>query len=272
MSAADELAKLAELLEKGLITDEEFKAQKEQLLGTSAPPATEQAADSPAPAASAAPAADSPSPASGGQASVKPGPKKEPKGLSGGAIAAIVGGGILAVVLVVVLIFVLKDDTGGGMFGRAKTSEAVDQLDKIYKGAAVYYSTPFISDEGQKLPCQFPANQGVTPVEGTCCSTGGLGGPDSNQDDRCDTNPAVWDEVTWSELNFQMNDEHYFVYAFDSEGTLNEASFYATANADLDCDSIQSTFQRIAFGDEQANFAECALHGAPAMFVDQETE
>jgi hypothetical protein len=51
-----------------------------------------------------------------------------------------------------------------------------------------------------------------------------------------------------------------------------EANFRATANADLDCDNIQSTFQRIAFGDEQANFAECALHGAPAMFVDQETK
>jgi len=155
---------------------------------------------------------------------------------------------------------------------RAKTTEAIDQLDKVYKGASVYYSTPHVLDTGQKVPCQFPANQGVTPVEGTCCSTGGLGGPDNNQDDRCDSNPAVWDENTWSSLSFQMNDEHYFVYAFDSEGTLKEANFRATANADLDCDSIQSTFQRIAFGDEQANFAECALHGAPAMFVDQETE
>tara|TARA_B100000683_G_scaffold265470_1_gene296442 strand:- start:212 stop:799 length:588 start_codon:yes stop_codon:yes gene_type:complete len=155
---------------------------------------------------------------------------------------------------------------------RAKTTEAIDQLDKVYKGASVYYSTPHVLDTGQKVPCQFPANQGVTPVEGTCCSTGGLGGPDNNQDDRCDSNPAVWDEAVWSSLSFQMNDEHYFVYAFDSEGTLKEANFRATANADLDCDSIQSTFQRIAFGDEQANFAECALHGAPAMFVDQETE
>jgi prepilin-type N-terminal cleavage/methylation domain-containing protein len=155
---------------------------------------------------------------------------------------------------------------------RAKTTEAIDQLDKVYKGASIYYSTPHVLDTGQKVPCQFPANQGVTPVEGTCCSTGGLGGPDNNQDDRCDSNAAVWDENTWSSLTFQMSDEHYFVYAFDGEGTLKEANFRATANADLDCDSIQSTFQRIAFGDEQANFAECALHGAPAMFVDQETE
>ena len=69
-----------------------------------------------------------------------------------------------------------------------------------------------------------------------------------------------------------MNDEHYFVYSFDAEGTLKNAKFRATANADLDCDSIQSTFQRIAFGDEQANFAEYSLRGAPAMVVDQETE
>jgi prepilin-type N-terminal cleavage/methylation domain-containing protein len=155
---------------------------------------------------------------------------------------------------------------------RAKTSEAIDQLDKIYKGAAVYYASPHVLQNGQKVPCQFPTNQGVTPVEGTCCSTNGLGGPDNNQDDRCDHSPATWDEASWSALSFQINDEHYFVYAFDAEGTLKDANLRATGNADLDCDSIQSTFQRIAFGDSQANFAECSLHGAPAMFVDQETE
>ena len=196
--------------------------------------------------------------------------------LSGGAIAAIIFGILIVATLVVVLIFVLKEDTvgkgSGGAIGRSHTSEAIDQLDKIYKGASVYYSTPHVLDTGQKVPCQFPSNQGVTPVEGTCCSTNGLGGPDNNQDDRCDTNPAVWDEATWSSLSFQMNDEHYFVYAFDSEGTLKEANFRATANADYDCDSIQSTFQKIAFGDEQANFAECALHGAPSIFVDNEDE
>ena len=155
---------------------------------------------------------------------------------------------------------------------KAKTSEAIDSLDKIYKGASVYYSTPYMLKSGLKVDCQFPTNQGVTPLEGTCCSSNGLGGPDTNNDDRCDSNPALWSEITWSELKYQMQDEHYFVYAFDSDGTLTEATFQATANADLDCDSIQSTFQRVAFGDPQANHAECSLRGAPAIYAEQETE
>jgi prepilin-type N-terminal cleavage/methylation domain-containing protein len=155
---------------------------------------------------------------------------------------------------------------------RAKTTEAIDQLDKIYKGAAIYYTTPHVDKVGSKLECQFPKNQGVTPVEATCCSTGGLGGPDGNGDDRCDADPDLWTEDTWSSLNFQMSDEHYFTYAFTASGTLSDAGFTVTANADLDCDNTQSTFQRMAFGDPQANLAECALHGSAAFYVERETE
>jgi type IV pilus assembly protein PilA len=42
---------------------------------------------------------------------------------------------------------------------RAKTTEAIDQLDKIYKGAAVYYTTPKVNKAGIKLECQFPATR-----------------------------------------------------------------------------------------------------------------
>jgi prepilin-type N-terminal cleavage/methylation domain-containing protein len=155
---------------------------------------------------------------------------------------------------------------------RAKTTEAIDEIDKIYKGAALYYTTPHVTQAGLKIECQFPANQGVTPVEATCCSSGGGAGPDANGDDRCDSDPSLWDEDTWSALNFQMNDEHYFVYSFDASGTLADAGFTATANADLDCDGISSTFQRMAFGDPQANKAECSLRGSAAFYVEKETE
>jgi len=155
---------------------------------------------------------------------------------------------------------------------RAKTTEAIDEIDKIVKGAAFYYTKPYINDQGQKQPCQFPASQGQTPVEATCCSTASLGGPDLNQDDRCDSSPDTWTTKTWSALTFQINDEHYFVYSFDSFGTLSAAKFTTSAFGDLDCDAIQSTFQRIGWGDPQANYAECAMYGSPAFFVDSETE
>jgi prepilin-type N-terminal cleavage/methylation domain-containing protein len=108
---------------------------------------------------------------------------------------------------------------------RAKTTEAIDELDKIYKGAALYYTTPHVTKAGLKLECQFPANQAVTPVEANCCSTSGSAA-DANGDDRCDSDPDVWSEDTWSALNFQINDEHYFVYSFDASGTLSAADLH----------------------------------------------
>ena len=75
---------------------------------------------------------------------------------------------------------------------------------------------------------------------------------------------------------FQMNDQHYFTYAFDSNGkTLSEARFTASAYADLDCDGVFSTFQRMGYGDPSANMAECELlplKGSAAFYVENETE
>lgn len=154
---------------------------------------------------------------------------------------------------------------------RAKTTEAIDQLDKIYKGAAIYYTAPKINKAGSKLDCQFPDNQAITPVEGTCCV--GLGGPDNDNDERCDQTTTYWDEDTWSALSFQITDQHYYVYSFNQNGQLLDAAqFTANAHGDLDCDGHQSTFQRMGFGDPQATHAECSLQGSAAFYVENETE
>ncbi len=171
--------------------------------------------------------------------------------------------GILAVVAVPAFVKYMR---------RAKTTEAIDELDKIYKGAAYYYAAPHVAATGSKLPCQFPDDQGVTPLEKSCCSTNSLGGPDSDKDDRCDQNPDLWTEDTWSALSFQMNDQHYFTYAFDQDGTLSNARFTAAAYGDLDCDGTQSTFQRLGYGDPKATRAECSLRGSAAFYVENETE
>ena len=156
---------------------------------------------------------------------------------------------------------------------RAKTTEAIDELDKITKGAAYYYAAAHIHDSGDKAYCQFPSAVAATPFEKTCCSTNSLGGPDLNNNDKCDADPLAWsDNQVWSALSFQLNDEHYFTYAFDSKGTLSAAMFTASAHGDLDCDGSQSTFQRIGFGDPTANNAECAMYGSAAFYVEQETE
>ena len=155
---------------------------------------------------------------------------------------------------------------------RAKTTEAIDQLDKVYKGAALYYTSPHVTLAGVKLACRFPGNQGTTPVEGTCCSTGSGSPADTDGDDRCDADPMIWTTPTWSALSFQITDQHYFLYAFDSQGELDAAMFTATANGDLDCDGTFSTFQRVGFGDTRPTGAECGIVGSPAFYYERETE
>ncbi len=154
---------------------------------------------------------------------------------------------------------------------RAKTVEAIDQLDKIYKSAANYYTSPRVArGTGMKLPCQFPESQSMTPNVNNraCCG----GEHDSNFNDRCDVNVSLWTTPTWSALNFQMNDEHYFGYEFKSSGTLADAKFTAAAYADLDCDGILSTFERYGYGDPSASHAECSMKGSSAFYKHQETE
>jgi prepilin-type N-terminal cleavage/methylation domain-containing protein len=155
---------------------------------------------------------------------------------------------------------------------RAKTTEAIDQLDKIYKSSATYYSTPsVVKGTGEKLQCQFPTTQILTPdiTSGLCCA----GTRDTDADDRCDVDVAQWDTPSWSALNFQMNDQHYFGYKYESNGlTMSASRFTATAHADLDCDSVYSTFERYGYGDESGTRAECSMKGSSAFYKDKETE
>ena len=170
--------------------------------------------------------------------------------------------GILAVVAVPAFIKYMR---------RAKTTEAIDELDKMYKGASYYYTAPHVDVNGSKLPCQFPADQGVTPVQANCCGSNGSA-VDTDLDERCDSNPDLWSEDTWAALSFQMNDQHYFTYQYDENETLSNARMTGSAYADLDCDGTFSTFQRLGYGDPRATRSECSLRGSAAFYVENETE
>ena len=155
---------------------------------------------------------------------------------------------------------------------RAKTTEAIDELDKLYKSSSHYYTAPRVEKgTGLKIKCQFPVNQAMTPdVTTKKCCAGATS--DADGDDRCDVDATMWTTPTWSALNFQMNDQHYFGYHFSSQGTLSAAKFTAKANADLDCDTTLSTFERYGYGDETASHAECSMKGSSAFYKDSETE
>lgn len=157
-------------------------------------------------------------------------------------------------------------------YGRkAKTAEAIDMLDKIYKGAADYYSTPRVEQNtASKLDCQFPDDVPSSPAQ-TCCAN--YGGPDADGDDRCDAAPYAWSDRTWSALKFQITDQHYCVYSFATNGrTGSDAQFTANAHCDLDCDGIMSTFQRYGRGDRSNTYGECSIISAAALFSSNETE
>ncbi len=156
---------------------------------------------------------------------------------------------------------------------RAKTSEAIDQIDKMYKSAAVYYSTPKVAEgSGVYLGCPGIGMVDLTPdiTNQRCCG----GTLDADKDDRCDVTPALWNNAGWAALNFEMRDQHYFGYAFEDQLGVagSSASIYARAHADLDCDSTISTFVRAGKLTREESTNHCKLEGSSAFFVNAPTE
>lgn len=125
---------------------------------------------------------------------------------------------------------------------KSKVSEAVMHLEQITQLAVAHYQTPRVNKQGDLMPREFPPSAGVTPKEGTCCAA--LGGPDKNDDGKCDADPARFDKPGWKALEFRIDGPHHCVYEFKSEGKGNNARFKAIAHCDLDCDGVQSTFER----------------------------
>ncbi len=122
--------------------------------------------------------------------------------------------------------------------------------------------------------CSFPANQGVTPIEGTCCSVSGLGGPDTDGDNQCDANPDVWQTTTWTSLGFALDEDQPFV--FETEQLATEQTgverYAIRAYGDLDCDSIQSTFTWFVDGVELEPGVSCTAEPVSGFFSRNESE
>jgi len=152
---------------------------------------------------------------------------------------------------------------------RAKSSEAVEVMDKIYQGAVTYYSQPRVDNNANLMPCQFPPSTGPTPAAGTCCAE--FGGPDADGDDRCDAGGEWWQTEAWTGHFYNRSDAHYYVYEFKSQGTGDGAEFTITAHGDLDCDGVQSTFERRGTGKVDAD-GVCTVEPARGMFIQNETE
>jgi len=110
---------------------------------------------------------------------------------------------------------------------KSKTAEATQLLSSISKGAQVYYS-----EIHNGVSHQFPASIGFTPAD-KCCLTG-----------KCLVDATNWEYDRWQALGFSINDPHHYRYKFESTNVAypGTSSFLATAEGDLDCDGVPSTW------------------------------
>ena len=143
-------------------------------------------------------------------------------------------------------------------------TEVAPNLDRLAQAAVAYYQAQ------PSGACAFPAAQGVTPIEGTCCAC--QGGPDSDGDTACDADPTVWSTPTWQALGFALDGPHRYVYEFGGSYpvALPSGTARVSAFADLDCDTLQSTFTRFVQGHDTGTACEAVV--VPGMYVGYENE
>ena len=124
---------------------------------------------------------------------------------------------------------------------RSKTSEATINLRRIYDGAVTSYQSEQVDRSGQGLAPKFPDTIEATPAENACCQ--------ANDRGQCPSNSEAFVRPTWQQLQFSIDDPHYYWYSFVSDGEGAGAAFTARASGNLNCDATFSTFERIGFVD-----------------------
>lgn len=123
---------------------------------------------------------------------------------------------------------------------RAKTTEAIMNLRKLFDSSVAYYERDFSTRFGAAIPSQFPgvgiafgpAPNGNNP----CCGQTG---------DKCVPDPDAWDGAVWQALNFSVDDPHYYWYWYRAEGVGALSAFTAMAMGNLNCNQSYSTFERV---------------------------
>ena len=149
-------------------------------------------------------------------------------------------------------------EAGASGVAKAVKAEAVDMLDKIYKGAASYYGQPRVDSSGNITACQFPESIDWTP-KGVACEGDGK---------RFKADPSPWDEVVWSALNFQISGRHYGQYKIESSGTLGSAKATLSARVDPDCDGKYTVYSRTIQGDPEGTMAGCKVQSGGSDLVE----
>jgi Tfp pilus assembly protein PilE len=118
---------------------------------------------------------------------------------------------------------------------RSHTSEAIAELSRMWAASVTYYESDHFREDGTRLPKQFPAGTAPREASVECsCLTGG----------HCAGGSPVWNDPTWSALQFSMAGPHLYMPHYAASGTGKDATFVAKATGDLDCDGVVASFER----------------------------
>jgi type IV pilus assembly protein PilA len=109
---------------------------------------------------------------------------------------------------------------------KGKQSEAQLQLNKIMKNSKTEFNTN----------SAYSATDAAATPGATCC---GAASATKDGKGRCIAEATQWATAGWQGIDFQVDDNHYFRYAYDNTAT---TTYVATAIGDLDCDNTEITY------------------------------
>lgn len=135
----------------------------------------------------------------------------------------------------------------GGMMGvDAPSYSPVNDMQMIAWGVVDHFNRPQMDEQGQPVTDDqrtFPASVGPTPAK-SCCSA--LGGPDANNNGKCDVVPEAWQVDSWQSINYMPYQEHHHVYELVNNGkTGKDAALTIRAYTDRDCDEDQAIYEMV---------------------------
>ena len=130
---------------------------------------------------------------------------------------------------------------------RSKTAEATGNLRKIYDGVQTYMQTDHVLNNGVPANRTFPATIGATPA--------GVGAQCGQPGNKYPANSSSWTASSWQAIDFGLDEALYYSYSMNP--TITTANIRAstdvmtiTAQGDLNCNGIYSTFSRVAGVDQ----------------------
>ena len=146
---------------------------------------------------------------------------------------------------------------------RSKTSEATMNIRKLFDSSVSYYSAEHAARNGAIIPKQFPVTVVKTPAGDAAghasCAENGAGKIVPAAD--------MFADATWQALNFSVDDPFFYAYTYVSAGTDTASQFTARANGNLNCDGVESTFERVGTIDAENN-----VNGGAGIFKKNELE